>query len=79
MADNEVVKTIAVLEQHIEALESRNAFQDDVIEQLNQEITVHQQQLSELKEQISLITSRLRDAGGSQIAKLEDETPPPHY
>ena len=64
----------------IEALETRNAFQDDVIEQLNQEISVHQQEIAELKYQIQLLANRIKDAGSSQPSmKPEDEPPPPHY
>ena len=67
------------LEKRIEALESRNAFQDDVIEQLNNEITIHQAQLSELKHQLTLIASRVKDSNAQQSDKNDVEPPPPHY
>lgn len=67
------------LEQRIEALESRNAFQDDVIEQLNNEIAIHQAQLTELKHQLTLIAARVKDSSSSQSDKEEIEPPPPHY
>lgn len=69
----------SLLTEKIEALESRNAFQDDIIEQLNQELAVHQQEIAELKYQIQLIASRIKEGGNSQIMKAEDEPPPPHY
>lgn len=66
--------------EKIEALESRNAFQDDVIEKLNTELSVHQQEITELKYQMQLIASRLKDgSSGDQLMKPEDEPPPPHY
>ena len=40
-------KDISILEERINALESRNLFQDDVIEQLSEELAVHQTQLAE--------------------------------
>lgn len=79
MASPVAEDTIKQLEQSIEALETRNAFQDDVIEQLSQELAVHQDELSELKEQIKLLVSRIKNQQSSTIASLEDEPPPPHY
>ena len=70
---------IRVLEERIIALESRNLFQDDVIEQLNEELTVHQAQIAELKMQIQLVANRLKDAGNLSSSKEEVEPPPPHY
>ncbi len=51
MADEPIAK-IKKLEESIEALESRNAFQDDMIEQLNQELQIHQDDILELKAQL---------------------------
>ncbi|MCI2282729.1 SlyX family protein [Colwellia sp. MSW7] len=68
-----------ILEERIDALESRNLFQDDVIEQLSEELAVHQTQLSELKAQIQLVANRLKDAGSLSSGKDDVEPPPPHY
>jgi len=70
---------IQVLEERINILESRNLFQDDVIEQLSEELAVHQGQLVELKEQIQLVANRLKDSGALTSGKEEIEPPPPHY
>ena len=78
MADQSVA-TIKLLEQSIEALESRNAFQDDVIEQLNRELAIHQEEIANLKQQLKLIATRLKESQPQSVAKLEDEPPPPHY
>ncbi len=67
------------LEERIDSLESRNVFQDDVIEQLSQELAVHQTQIAELKEQIQLVANRLKDAGSLSSDKEVIEPPPPHY
>jgi SlyX protein len=71
--------TIQVLEERINTLESRNLFQDDVIEQLSEELAVHQTKLVELKEQIQLVANRLKDSGTLSSGKEEIEPPPPHY
>lgn len=76
---NSTQQTINILEDRINSLESRNLFQDDVIEQLSQELAVHQAQIAELKEQIQLVANRLKDAGNLSSGKEEVEPPPPHY
>ena len=70
---------IKQLENEIEALQSRNAFQDDVIDQLNHELAIHREQIAELTLQMKLLATKLKESNTSQIAKLEDESPPPHY
>jgi SlyX protein len=68
------------LEQRIEALESRNAFQDDLIDQLNNEITIHQSQIAELQHQLTLIAARIKDSSIPEPSGKQDiEPPPPHY
>lgn len=67
------------LEQRIETLEAKNAFQEDVIEQLNQEIAIHQADIALLKENMQFIAKRLKDMAPANIVKAEDEPPPPHY
>ncbi len=70
---------IKVLEERIDSLESRNVFQDDTIEQLSEELSAHQHEISELKHQIQLVANRLKDAGSQSSEKDEVEPPPPHY
>ena len=67
------------IQQQIDLLESKIAFQDDMIEQLNQEITVHQSQIAQLKNDLTLIAKRLKDEAPSNTIKAEEEPPPPHY
>ncbi|WP_448213695.1 SlyX family protein [Colwellia sp. MEBiC06753] len=70
---------VAQLEQRIETLEAKNAFQDHVIDQLNQEIAIHQADIAVLKENLQFIAKRIKDISPSNIVKAEDEPPPPHY
>lgn len=79
MTNDNQKKEIDKLEERINALESRNIFQDDVIEQLSEELAIHQTLMSELKEQIQLVANRLKDAGSLSSDKDEIEPPPPHY
>ncbi|NQZ20833.1 MAG: SlyX family protein [Colwellia sp.] len=75
----ETSKNINELRNSIDALESRNAFQDDVIEQLNNELSVHQLEISALKSQLKLIASRIKDNNTEQSQSQSIESPPPHY
>jgi len=73
------VKSVNELTQAVESLETRNAFQDDVIEQLNHELSLHQVQIAELRQQISLLANRIKDNTPDQLGEEEIEPPPPHY
>ena len=79
MANKPLATSIESLESSIEALESRNAFQDDIIEQLNNELAIHQEEISNLKSQLKLIASRIKDNTPNQSTTEEIEPPPPHY
>ncbi len=50
-----------------------------MIEQLSEELAVHQAQITELKAQIQLVANRLKDAGSLSSGKDDVEPPPPHY
>ena len=73
------MKSVSEIEQAIESLETRNAFQDDVIEQLNHELSIHQVEIAELKQQLNVIAKRLKENSASPQGKEEIEPPPPHY
>ena len=62
----------------LEQLETRVAFQDDTIEQLNQEITNQGAQTARLQAQLSLMVQRIKDMQPNELTNTVDETPP-HY
>lgn len=69
------------MENRLIELETRVAFQDDTIEQLNQIITTQQQQIDRLHKEVVAIVARISESGeaASNIANQSEETPPPHY
>jgi len=59
-------------------IESKIAFQERLLEHLNEALTGQQQQLDALRRQLQKI-SRLMESSQEQISSPEEEVPPPHY
>jgi len=69
------------LDSRLIEIETRIAFQDDTIEQLNQIVTTQQQQIDQLRKEVTAIAARVSEpsVAASNIATQAEETPPPHY
>jgi SlyX protein len=68
------------LEQRVDELESRLAFQDDLIESLNQVITRQDREITTMASQIKDLFTRVSEQAETATpgAEAEHETPP-HY
>jgi SlyX protein len=62
----------------IEALETRLAFQDRTIEELNGVITEQWREIDALKRQLGLLEEMLRETQAA-LPDSGPEPPPPHY
>ena len=67
------------MNQQLELLETKVAFQEMTIEELNQMVVNLQADISKLKEQLMLLSQKVQATQTSNIANLSEETPPPHY
>jgi SlyX protein len=65
------------LSERIDALESRLAYQDQTIEQLNETITAQWKQIDTLSRQVAALTERLQQAETNAPAPANER--PPHY
>ena len=67
------------MENKIIDLQSKLAFQDETINELNEVITDQQNQLDQLSEEIRLLNLRISSVAEASNVTEEKEPPPPHY
>ncbi|MEW5756223.1 MAG: SlyX family protein [Pseudomonadota bacterium] len=67
------------MEDRIIELETRLAFQEDTLQQLNDIVTRQQDQIDLLHRRLLTLTDQMRSLAPSNIAPQSEETPPPHY
>lgn len=60
-------------------LQTRIAFQDGVIDQLNQVVTRQQTQIDRLQRQLDKLGGQVENLQQEHLTRQADEPPPPHY
>ena len=67
------------MENKIIELQSKLAFQDETINDLNEVITDQQNQLDQLREDVRLLNLRIASVAEASNVLDDKEPPPPHY
>ncbi|BCK04313.1 SlyX family protein [Vibrio cholerae] len=71
--------SLTQLQEHIEDLECKLAFQEQTIETLNDALTQQQLLLSKMQDQMKYVVGKVKNMDTSTLADPAHETPPPHY
>ncbi|MBT0722155.1 SlyX family protein [Tatumella sp. TA1] len=67
------------LTQRIDNLETKVAYQEHTLEELNQTLISHELEIAKMREHLRLLVSKLQTVAPSMVASQSEETPPPHY
>lgn len=67
------------MESRLTNLETKVAFQDDLVESLNRIVASQQQQIDLLQQQVQMLYDQLRSLAPSNVALESEEARPPHY
>ena len=68
-----------ILEDRIAELEMKIAFQEQLLDELNQALVQQQFDMDKIQLQLRYLAGKLKDMQPSIIASQAEETPPPHY
>ncbi len=67
------------MNDRLDELESRTAFQDHAIQELSDVIANQDKQLLVMRKEIDALKKFLKNMNPSNLASQDEETPPPHY
>ncbi|CAI3791064.1 MULTISPECIES: SlyX family protein [unclassified Rheinheimera] len=74
-----MTEQVVELQQQLIDLESKLAFQEDVVQTLNDELHEHQKSIEKLQRQVMLLAEKISKGNDSGILRVDEEPPPPHY
>ena len=67
------------MDARLDELETKVAFQDDLVEELNRIVAAQQAQIDLLQKQVQLLYDQVRSLAPSHLATGGEEERPPHY
>jgi len=67
------------IEEGMIELQTKYAYQEDLLQTLNDIVTAQQAELAVLKDDMKRMRESLRSTMNSQVARPEEDIPPPHY
>ena len=78
-ANGNISQTLAELQERIDYLEVKQAYQDDTIEKLNQTVIHQQRVIDTLTTKNTLIIEKLNSLNASNLPDANEVELPPHY
>jgi len=67
------------MENRLIELETRLAFQDNSLQELNAVVVRQQREIDTLTRELETLKAQIRTLAPELVASRADETPPPHY
>lgn len=67
------------LNERMIELETKSSYQEHLIQELNEVIISQQKQLDTLESSIQRVSNYLKNNQDLQLARPDEEVPPPHY
>lgn len=67
------------LQDRINDMECKMAFQEQTIEELNDALTQQQLLISKMQDQMKFVVGKVKNMDSPNLADPSEETPPPHY
>lgn len=67
------------MEDRLIELETRLAFQDHVVQELNDVVVRQQREIEGLRRDIEILRNQMKTLAPSLVENRADEAPPPHY
>ncbi|MFA0442599.1 SlyX protein [Vibrio sp. 10N.286.49.C2] len=67
------------LQDRINDMECKIAFQEQTIEELNDALTQQQLLISKMQDQMKFVVGKVKNMDSPNLADPSEETPPPHY
>lgn len=68
-----------MMESRLTDLETRAAFQDDLLESLNHIVASQQRQIDLMQREIRMLYDQLKSLSPSEMAGSNEQERPPHY
>jgi len=65
--------------ERIIELETKSSYQEHLIQELNDVVISQQKQIDSLQASMQRVSDYLKNNQGSQLARPDEEVPPPHY
>lgn len=67
------------LNERVIDLETKSSYQEHLIQELNEVVISQQNQIDALEKSLKQLRDYLKNQQGSQLARPDEEVPPPHY